>query len=295
MRPRAFLLIILAICTLTAMASRVLLSAQPPNGAPQGCESKINGWERPDLVPSHLAWEDAFTGLAAGDIALIRAANADPQTAAEITGTARRLIALVRQVRADSAIDVVARDAEVAAKVLDARDGLIRSMPAITFAALSDAISGREQSKTFAFAVRARPTMINGSERCQLTVTGRDYPHLIPEPFAWEWYFQFRAGIAKPRRSAAGEYPVEFITALRGNHLQVSPYYVHQILNAAIDANDRIESLRQADPRPATIAATVMEDRANLVRSLPITVWSVLKADVARNVVGAAYTFPPSF
>lgn len=298
MLQRTVIVTATAVGVLLVVFGRPMIFAQPPASQETpaaGCEIRINGWERPDLVPSHAGWEEAFGALVSEDPAFRRRLNLDSESLAMVSSLAKQALARLGQIRADQAVDPLARYAEAAEHVLDARDGLIRAMPEGTFDALNVAVTAGTSTHSYVLPIRGVSRDEHGLTKCSLTVKAFDYPRVVPETAIWENYFETMAPIASRKKLPTGEYPTDLIFGLRASHLKVSPFYVAKILDATIAAKNRLDDVRQTNGQPTSIAAAVLETRAELVRSLPISVWSDLKREVFRLAGGMIYSFPLTF
>jgi hypothetical protein len=298
MIQRALIATMLFVGAFVVASAKPLTVAQPliaQDPSAEGCESRINSWERPDLVPSHAAWDNAFNMFASDDQTIRRRIALDTDTFAKVATAAKRVKARPNQIQADSAVAPFARYAEAAENVLNARDELARTMPQPAFDALNDVVADLASSRTYVVAVRGKYRDDHGLQRCSVTIKADDFPHVVPESALWEVYFETMAPIAMRHGTDAGQYPSDLIVGLRAHHLNVSPYYVSKILDATIVAKSRVDALRAVNSQPSAIAAAVMRERVELLRSLPIAVWSALKLEVTRLTGGLIYSFPSTF
>jgi hypothetical protein len=298
MIQRTLIATMLFVGGLLVVLAKPLAIGQPlSQGLPaQGCESRINTWERRDLVPSHALWEEAFTALASDDQTIRRRVNLAPDAFDKVSTAAKRTRARLTQIHADLAVAPFARYAEAAENVLNVRDDLIRTLAQPAFDALNDVVADLAVThSSYVLAVKGKYVDDHGLQKCAVIVKAEDYPHVVPESALWEVYFETMGPIATRKRTKAGKYPDDLILGLRAHHLNVSPFYVATILDATILAKSGVDGLREANSQPSVIAAAVMTARADLVRSLPISVWSALNREVARLTGGTIYSFPLTF
>lgn len=132
--------------------------------------------------------------------------------------------------------------------------------------------------------------------RCQVSITGREHPELVPESFVWTSYFHFVSGLA-PRMLAGGaEYAQKNVIALQKRNLPMPVRDIQFLITVAVATTSAVEAAQRQDVDDARIRQEVVDivcnARSQLIRGLSKTSWVVVKhdADTVRDTT--VYNFP---
>jgi hypothetical protein len=302
---------ILAIAGSAAIAGVAVSGRQElaPEAA-DACIGTLLGWDHPQKIPDYLAWESFFESVTQTDSSARRWVGPDSANAAVIRAHANDALARVRTSRrSQSPFDpsatgllspVTIRNAAMAervaaAAVLSARDEILRALPEVDFERLHVTADLHARSRSFRLIAPGKTVDVRGATLCDVTVVGREFPHLVPEHEYWSFYLRTYASAAKRQQLEPGVYPAEHIQAIRRTRLPIPQEHILHFLEVAIETTDRIAQLRTTGGTPVEIAEAAMNGRATLVRILPGPVWILLNRDASRTRDSAVITFPPSY
>lgn len=268
-------------------------SRQP---TPDTCQVTISGAE---MLPQQVAWEAAFTQYATG-APLVTALKIEPSQKQRVVGvatTALQRASALRQSLGTSQAPGAALDRAVliAGAILDARDDLARSLSPEEFAALDAQVNAvsRELTLTLPVAGRPKPLGRDNIVLCETQVVGRDYPHLIPEPFVWETYLGTWARASSGSITSTGLFNDTYVNMVQRTRLRTSVFDIQAFLKIAELAAADVAVLRNAatgDP-DAEVRKVVMRARHDLLRTLSEPGWRAVQLDVDRAVTGAKWWY----
>jgi hypothetical protein len=282
---------------LIALLCTAVLAGQPSLPS-SSCKSILSGADFPELVPEFIAWQALIGDLQRDgkQHLTVNEATLNPQGykfLVDRTAALRQQLAALRRQYASREARIL--DAELAGAITDARDDLIRSLPRESYQALSTAL---RTAKRMDFELPAPGRIVNivsSGHGCQVTVRGRDYPHLMREQFVWRFYFQTIAGAAKNYRYGPNDYDPRHLAAVRSSLPIPLPWqYIAQILETATEVVAEIERLPSTVEADAIGDAIAEDARDQLIRLLPRPIWFAVKADFSRVRAGTILAFPPS-
>jgi hypothetical protein len=279
---------------------------------------RLAGGEFPELIPAYYVWEELFRtahsahlGSSSASLVLATALELDRNATDSLVAVSSAASVRASALRAASpSADVpgLSLDREIAAaeQILEARDELIRELPKATFDRLRAWVDVRRRQTTFSFQPRGRLLTTDlGGTRCQVSVKGKEYPHLIPEGFYWEFYMRGLSLSAREYRAGRGGYAPEYIETLRRYHLPILEEHIQLLLNVSSQTIVRVDNLRtgadytqegRGRQLDIEVADLVADARAELVRQLPRAAWAAIQRDAStRSRASTVFDFPPSF
>lgn len=283
--------------------------------ADRSCVGVLDGSELPDLLPTFFVWEHLWA-----DVADTPAPQHTPRLATgmadvlderslivlrDVGGRAHQRASALREASiapvlpTDAAAD---RDIVAAEAVLAGRDELIRSLPSDRYSIVNQRLQDgrREMKYRFPEGGRIHRDAIVG-DLCVVTIKGIDYPHLIPEAYAWEFYFRIRALAASSERTGQDTYSEAHLATVQRSDIPIPTEHILHLLRVAAATNEAIDRLRsaassgQAGPHEVVeeeLAHLVLDARDDLVRSLPPKAWLAVQADLMRRMDGVVFDFP---
>lgn len=254
--------------------------ADVPSAQGGSCTAEIAGWEQPNEIPEYLLWESLFADLerpSSGQSALGLAST----PLAHVRTRAAEAVSLARSGRSHATLAVPTGpgqpEAVAAQAIVRARDGLIRDLDEGSGRLLRVAAWDHASTRVFSIPVRGKPVVRTGLQQCQVTIRGRDHPHLIPEWGYWQTYFTTYTMSAASYRSGPNSYEPRYLSAIRRNHLPIPEVHLVQMLETAHEVVAHLNSGTTVTP-----AEIVLSARANLLRSLPEESWLTVVKDAQR-------------
>jgi hypothetical protein len=259
------------------------------------CSGTVSGSTHPELVPSYYAWEQFFARVGAPDSTILHSAGLEPSFADLVKRRAAEALPRAAAVRAaPQASLALERDSVAAQSILTARDDLIRTNPPGVFDSLAELVSQRSRDLLYPIAAPGKPVVSGRAVKCRVDVKGRDYPHLIPEFDYWEFYFRVYTIASESYLSGTDDYLPEYLSAVQRGRLPLPTEDLKRFLNLARETTRHVIAAREAGSNNATIAPIVLRARAQLIRSLSATTWTLIQEDAHRTRAGEIFTFPPS-
>lgn len=296
-------------------AGAVPPSARQNVGTEDACIAVLDGGEFPQFLPTFFVWEQAWADavsvpelqgqpLARG-IATHGLDERTLTTLRDVGEKARQRAAALREASiapglpGDLATD---RDIAAAEAIFAGRDELIRSLPVDRYRDVERGLqeSRRELKYRFPVQGRVRRDAIVG-DLCVVTIKGKDYPHLIPEAYAWEFYFRVRALGASSERTGEDSYSDIHLSTVQRVDIPIAKEHILHLLRVATATNAAVDRLREAEssghagPHEVVqeqLARLVLDARDDLVRTLPPKAWLAVQADVMRRMGGTVFDFP---
>jgi len=284
----------------------MLGGVQSVPGSP--CIARLDSSQFSNLVPSHDAWETLWTRAAEArtdPIAASRLAD-DLSVSEESVGVlaaygviATSRMAAIRTVGPSGAGGSVSTPHAVSEAILEARDDLIRALPEAEFARVRSWVDGHLRSRPYTFVPLGRlvPSAAAGI-RCHISVTGREHPELIPEPFIWEAYFHVLSSVARVYVAGGAEYKPENISVLQKHDLPISRADIQIVLEIALATNARVEERRSLaglgdnTARRLAIAQIVLDGRSQLIRRLSKMSWLAVRRHANDGRAATIFDFP---
>lgn len=286
--------------------------AQPALG--EECVARLDGSQFPFLVPEHVVWEELFETAVGKRLShptsapgapdhrgLSAAAHSAVETTATTVLMKTRGLRARRPTSGGNAEVAADLDAALAELVLDGRDQLIRALAKADFDTLRRSAIDRRSQTTVTFR---KPGHVTRTGKCQLSVSGRTEPHLIPEAWAWEFYFRARSAGALDYATGPETYAPEYLAVLERHHLQGARHEdIALLLAIARDTIERVDARRaqlEAESQAghqaleAEVGEIVLDARASLLRLLPSSSWLVVSRHEAHVRGGASFDYPPS-
>ncbi|MCL4845716.1 MAG: hypothetical protein KJ066_04205 [Acidobacteria bacterium] len=286
--------------------------AQPALG--EECVARLDGSQFPFLVPEHVVWGELFEAAAGKRLShsppasgttehrgLSAAAHSAVETIATTVLMKTRGLRARRPTSGGNAEVAADLDAALAELVLDGRDQLIRALAKADFDTLRRSAIDRRSQTTVTFR---KPGHVTRTGKCQLSVSGRTEPHLIPEAWAWEFYFRARSAGALDYATGPETYAPEYLAVLERHHLQGARHEdIALLLAIARDTIERVDARRaqlEAESQAghqaleAEVGEIVLDARASLLRLLPSSSWLVVSRHEAHVRGGASFDYPPS-
>jgi hypothetical protein len=250
------------------------------------CSQTVFNHDHESFIPPGVAWEHFFDEAAASGFVNIRQQTSAPAKQTEA-------IARIIQARSNAALVRAAYRSkgdrpsaiQLSDVVLDARDDLIRLLPADVYATIEHSVG---TASSLSFTTPALGTVSEG--HCVVAVRGSEYPELIPEYSYWRLYFYSRAnGAAKHR--IGDDYEEGHLRAVH-SEVPIPLDYIRRLLN--VSAN--VVALLEATPETTLTAGIqqqlVFDARAELIRTMPEIVWLQVKKDAVRARSGMIVVFP---
>lgn len=287
---------------LFAALTFVLLSIAPVPAVAQGgtaaCTVVASGRTGP--IPDYYAWETTFSMAPTTDDALrdyLASDNASARVFREYaTRATSRARAIRRQGPTPGVPAILLPDTELAAAetVLLERDAMTRALPPEVATGLRRRVEEERQTLHFTVpqAGRERRTA-SGRVRCEVAVSGKDFPQLVPEASYWEDFFVIKGAIAARRRAVSGGiYDDDALALQRALPLPIDAlreFYgfaeeaASRIAKAANDA--RAAGLSQDESR-RHVDQVVLDARDHLLRTLPPEHWLVVRAAAEQGRAG---------
>ena len=275
----------LVVVTLLTCASSVVVATQQRPAAldRESCSVAVFGNERPEQIPSSVAWERTFDKLAANE-ALLQKFVLDATRSA----VKNRILVMKNDVsRLRSTSSGPSRVLEVSASqaILDTRDDLIRLLPKEQFEHL-EAFATDVSDVVYQSPIGG---IVKGT-RCVISVRGRDYPDMASEAGYWRLYIEGRAAASRRYRDPNGRLTPEHLKAVQ-SELPFSPDDVQRIVDRCAAVAAYIASLPPlADSTSREIDRAVLALRAELIRSFSPADWNVIKTDANRARTGMVIT-----
>jgi len=268
------------------------------------CAATLDGARFPNLVPEQFPWETLFELAAREPRRIARDLNVTAATGQLLSSVARDAQARAEALRGAPVPNVALtadREVEAAETILEGRDSLIRQLTAIELDRLLSWVAQTTKRSVYSLPATAEPTgLVASGTPCRVTVNGREFPHLVPEPFYWEFYFRAKVLATNGYKTADGGYGPEHIKALQEHHLRIPDQDIITVLGIAdetIRAVDQLRSRADATPeedRPAvleSIARVVMHGRAELIRRLPVPSWRAVRQDARQEQAASVVQF----
>ena len=187
-----------------------VLSAQTPSPVSSPpCTATFRQTAAAHETPPVLLWESELDRLAAGTSRALLTAPLDAGLRTSALASARGAQRRAAEARA-SGLDADVSAADVADAILEARDDLIRALPASVFESIDAEAATIERPRNY--KVPGRQIRAGNSIHCVGVADLRTHRHLAPEALLWEFYFTHRAYIARneavPGRGLQSEVPV---------------------------------------------------------------------------------------
>jgi len=252
------------------------------SGASSACAATLDGVKFPYLVPEQFSWEVLFEVAVRDPHRIVRELNvtaATNQLLSSIAADAQARAVALRRAPVPSVALMPDREAEAAEAILEGRDSLIRQLSPTELDRLLSWVAQTKRNGAYSLPVPAKPTGASATP-CLVTVSGREFPHLIPEPFYWEFYFRMKVLATEGYKTADGRYTPEHVKALQQHHLRIPDKDIITVLDIAAATIGEVDQLRSSvDATPEedrlpfleSIARAVMQGRADLLRRLPVS------------------------
>lgn len=273
-----------------------------------GCAATLDGARFPNLVPEQFPWEALFELAARQPSRIARDINVTAATSQLLSSVARDAQAraeALRRAPLPSVALTADREVEAAEAILEGRDSLIRQLRPTELDRLLSWVAQTTKSSGYSLPAPAEPTgFVASPTPCRVTVNGREFPHLIPEPFYWEFYFRAKVLATKGYQTADGRYSPEHIKALQQHHLRMPEKDTITVLDIADETIRVVDQLRsRADATPEedrlpvleSIARAVMQGRAELIRRLPVSSWRAVRQDARQEQTASVVQFLTGF
>lgn len=262
----------------------------------EACTGVVEGTTRPEVVPSYLTWETLFATLQRNDDPSFSRLGVDENTKQLIAAHAQQAIGKRQVALSRSGTTVITNPRENpdpigAESILTSRDDLIRAVPETTVTRLREAASEHTRLRTFQLPARGRLVDIEGVQRCLVEVTGRKFPHLIPESKYWELYFHVLTLASSQLSGGADKYSPEYIRTVQKYALRMDAALVVKVLDVATDTHHLVEDLKRQGADDASVAAVVLAARDELLRSLPGPAWLEVNREASRTRDGITFFF----
>ncbi len=312
------LLLLLAATPLWTTTSTGASSRWQSPGVSERCSGTLDGSRFPELIPDAFPWNALWAR--ATDPATIqllkREIGIDDTTVTRLRGAAAHAGSLHQVIRRGGGLAAVglqnrfpvAPELEAQAALsevsLDTRDQLISTLTEPEFRKLNDWIKHQRQRSRFDFGMIgfATPPDVIGRRTCRISVSGAKRPDLIPESYYWEAYFTFIAAAAERHVTEYGSFSKEYLVVQQKHHLPMPLSDIELLLSTALRTTRLVNELRSlAHPSTEadslrlrlTIADTISEHRASLLRALPDSSAAAVKRDASNTRAGSTYDFPP--
>lgn len=297
-----------AVAWLFLVAPRASGGAGAAVQAPEthACVGTLDGAKFPTLVPSAFLWQQLFESAGNRNIEALRG-KLDARSFERLVEAAdvalARSSALLRAGLAAGSPDALQADRDIAAAeaLLDARDELTRTLTPPDFDELEQFVQTMSREVAYVFDVPGKWVPWDAGQRCKVTVKGSERPDLIPEAYAWEFYFRVRSVTAAPAATGPDRHSVEHLLALRRHSLSGIPLeHIQIVINVATAATKRVDAIRAAEPNVPhdhqkvllDIQRTVFRARRELVRALLRTSWLAVLGDMGDMMRGTTFDFP---
>jgi hypothetical protein len=276
------------------------------------CTGTLNGARFPQVIPTFFVW-DRFWTLATSDPAFAdRLANdvaINPPVIKEILRIATDVRQQVRALRAPGSPGSPApsldemppeRQRGAARSILSGQDALIRLLPKADYDRLQGLVLSLRSDLRYRVPGQGyRRLDFDDGPVCSVSVLGRDYPQLIPEPYTWETYFRIRAGAASSERNG-NDYSSRHVQTIQRVDIPIAEQYIIHLLRLSTSTNEQVNAIRESasqkhldyNQMQEQLTETVLDARDELIRALPPAAWEAVLDDVARVPAGTTYDFP---
>lgn len=255
---------------------------------PEQCLVTVRGREQPYRIPRHQAWQATFVRLAERSPSTLDLGLSDASRERLSTMAVRAL----EYIRASGRVPAPppaeagrrrtsrARDL-VAVAVQEARDDMLRELPEregrelMTYA--------NEVSNALAATLQLPGRFVrnhDGSRQCEIEMSGRTHPHLLPEHEVWRSLFRIWSFAVDHHMETHGHISDDYLTLLRRSMFDgMSNEDIRTLLLISKPTATAIEAMTSA-PRDATydtaLFNVVMSSRLTLLRSIPRDGWQSL-------------------
>lgn len=282
---------------------------QSATQAPGACTVFLSGNEEPNMLPASNVWEAAFKAqrsaprgatAAALPISPVLRSGLDARAA----GALDKLAAL-RQTLPPGAGNprqaAMDREQVIAETITDARDEAARRASPDDFEALLELAETTARSLIVEIPTLGRLNESDdGQPTCEVSILGRDYPHLVPEYQMWSSSFSIWARASVHNRGADGRITDQYVTLAQRSGLHAEPDDVRKFLNVAEQVDADVKLLRatpsgdareQALSRELQLQRTVMRGRHRLMLAVSIEGWRAIVENVEATREGTKLWF----
>jgi hypothetical protein len=292
-RSSSFVALAIAAAAAIAFFGSTTQSAPAIQSDPNSCQVSVSGHERPELLPAQDVWEKTFTRHLAAPKAN-EALGLSRQSLDRLTADASKATERARALRdslstAPSGVPKQVaqdRDLVIVDAILDARDDAVRQLSDEDLAKLNDFAEDTARTMQVVLPVAGqRQSSEDGARVCELIVTGRTYPHLLPEHQVWTDIFEVWGRVAVDSLQEHGQFPDTYVETVRRSMIKIPPADVRRFLQVAAYTSVELKRLKSSPPaqtieesrqRMTLLRRTALAGRSNLLRSMSVESWQGL-------------------
>lgn len=301
---------VLGIALLGVAAIQVVFAWSPHSTGQstlEACTVTVSGADQAYMLPPGRVWEAVFVGQRGAPVGSPSLLVLSAALRADLLSRSDSALEKVRALRQGLRVDVRPndraqreRDLVIADTILDARDETLRRASPMDFESVLDLGEAAARQGSFTVPVLGRIVTADQHRRCEVRLSGADFPDLVPEYRLWAASFKLWARAANDSRDASGLVTDDYVRIAQRSGLHAEAPDVRHFLDVASQTADELallnrehsgDSPEQIQTHEFRLQRTVMQARRRVMLGVSREGWQAIVNRVESTRAGTTVWF----